>query len=145
MTTGTGFPVEMKSLALLRAVMATRLPRTVPAALPVLRVLPLPAPDSFSGSRKHWSFSLFLPSHPLSGKKAAAELLPAAVWSGFFLRKKGVMTSAVISAVSPSPEKRQNRILTALTISRTATDFHSRKSFSFWNRWNTGIPQRYRN
>ena len=85
------------------------------------------------------------PLTPSLRKKAAAELLPAAVWSGFFLRKKGVMTSAVISAVSPSPEKRQNRILTALTISRTATDFHSRKSFSFWNRWNTGIPQRYRN
>ncbi|MFQ9150432.1 MAG: hypothetical protein ACLR6B_01685 [Blautia sp.] len=114
-------------------------------ALPVLRSPSASRTGQLQRIQKTLELLSLSPLTPSLRKKSRRGAAPGSRLEWLLLEKKGVMTSAVISAVSPSPGKRQNRILTALTISRTATDFHSRKSFSFWNRWNTGIPQRYKN
>ena len=109
MTTAAGFPRETMFLALLRGLVAQRLPIffrehlltvvtvLVLAALPA-RIFPrrrllLPVRNSFSGFGKHWSFSLFPLSLPLPGKRAAAAQLrnpPQGCW-----RKRATISAAI--------------------------------------------------
>lgn len=105
MTTAAGFPRETMFLALLRGLVAQRLPiffrehlltvvtvlvlASLPARIFPRRRLLLPVRSSFSGFGKHWSFSLFPLSLPLPGKRAAAAQLPGARLEWLLLEKKG--------------------------------------------------------